>query len=218
MTITSENSDILMRRLDELYDQINRIRVCLKDISEGKEVEIGFSDEIYTEMASDKNSIESHAARVVEHLLKLKYCTTNWNYDVWRNSVELHLSAIEDITKYLSKKKKSEFVEHYENTFIDSYLTGINYYNIAMNKFDDLKDNRKFIPEKCPWTPMELLIKPTQWLLDKLPDPDEITTQMQLYTFCKYYRDISPIKGKLCTECKFYSECVSKYHDKVTRE
>ena len=218
MTIAPKNTDILMRRLDELYDQINRIRVCLQAVSEGKEMDMEFPDEIYTEMAHDKDSIESHSEHAMEHLLKLKYCTMNWNYDVWRESVNLHLSAVNDETGYCKPKRKEIFCKHYEETFNDSYLAAISDYNNAMNKFDDLKENFKFIPKKCPWTPMELMTKPIQWLLFKLPDPDNMTSQMQLYNFCTYYHDLSPIKGKSCIECINHSDCISNYYDKNTRE
>lgn len=216
--INNDNLDILFRRLDELYDQVSRIRVCLKAVKEGKDFDMDFEDEIYTETAQEKSSITSHAALTMEHILKMKYCTNNRNYDVWWNSVTTHVSRVVTLTKYFKKKRNEDFIKHYEETFNEAYEDAIDAYKVAAISHDDLKVNQKYIPEKYPWQPDDLILKPLWWLLNKLPDPDDITTQMQLYPFCKYNGDYTSIRNKQCVDCDKYAECISNYYDKNTRD
>lgn len=204
-------SNELLHRLDELQDQINRIKSYLIDNTNIPDDDF-WSDEIYTETARDKKSLKACLSRIFEHLLKLKYCTNNRNYESWVNTVAEHRNRIIDILNYEDEVDKLLW-NHLQENFDNAYLVGIKLYKKAESVYSDLEYNEKYIPIKPPLILDDVMDLPLHELLRKFPDPDKLTTQMQLYPFCTYFQEYRDVRGKSCCDCNNYSECISKYYD-----
>jgi len=203
----------LLRRVNELSDQINRIKIYLIENSNIPDDDF-WKEEIYTESYKDKKSVYSDLCIIFEHLLKLKYCTNNRCYDDWIKTVIEHQSRIIHLVDYVDKPDKL-LLNHLVENFDNAYLSGVKYYIDAEKKYPDLQYNDKFIPLKSPFNLDSVLTLSIPDLLDKLPDPDELTTQMQLYPFCKLYKgSYTQMWGKFCWECGYQAVCNQSYKER----
>lgn len=208
--------DLLERRLREMQDHLKRFDYCFKAIHEGRDIDIEFLDsEIYTEEYNNHDIAAGTIPRIIEHLLKIKYCTNNRNYHKW---IEFELSPwinkVIDVLDYRNSKENNKvLVKEMRESMDKFYSNGIKNYDKDSKIFTDLLENRKFIPKECMFTLDDLLTLPLTDLLNKLPDPDDLTTQIQLYPFCKYYQEYEKIRGIQCKECKNYETCKTKYFE-----
>ena len=204
-------SNELLHRLDELQDQINRIKSYLIENTNIPDDDF-WSDEIYIESANDKKTLKACLSRIFEHILKLKYCTNNRNYEVWVRTVVEHRNRIIDILDYENEADQLLWNTLQDN-FDSAYLVGIKLYKKAESEYSDLEYNEKHIPIKSPVILDDVMELPLHEVLRKFHDPEVLTTQMQLCPFCKYYQEYGEVRGKLCCKCDNYSECISKYYD-----
>ena len=78
-----EAVEILTRKMNEIKDQMARLEQCIEYIQEGKLDLPIIESELYTEETSNRDDAESLVPHILEHLLKLKYCTNNRNYKKW---------------------------------------------------------------------------------------------------------------------------------------
>ena len=203
------NKDI-ERKLEELEDQIRRLKTFIMENSVGNWDGWISEDCVYTESVQDKSTILSALSRVIEHVLKLKYSTTNWNYNQWLTSLHNAQQIIQDVCHY-PDDPVTLYMKHLYDHINLAYSAGVSYYNMASNEYYDLKPNIGLIPKVCPWGVDALIISSPQELLNVLPDPVDMSTQMQLYPFCKYYNHKKDFAGHKCEECDRYSECVVEY-------
>ena len=203
--------DILNRKMSEIKDQLARVEACYKALYCNEDVDISFLEsELYTEETSDKRGVLSHTSRAIEHLLKLKYCTNNRNYDKWIGEFNDHRNEVIDILEYPDTNKNllNYLIENFEK----SYNRAISFYNSDISTYKDLDENKDVIPKELPITVNDFISESLHSLLDKLPDPDELTTQMQLYPFCQYYGDSHYTRGFQCKDCDNYNECIYEYY------
>lgn len=212
-----EAVEILTRKMNEIKDQMARLEQCIEYIQEGKLDLPIIESELYTEETSNRDDAESLVPHILEHLLKLKYCTNNRNYKKWiEMEIEPWINVVKRALNYESNKRKNiNLINEINSSFDEFYNDGIKYYHKDSEEYKDLILNKKFIPKECPWTLDRLLTNSIPQLLDKLPDPDELTTQMQLYPFCHFSQDYDKIRGMQCSECKFYSECTAEYYERL---
>lgn len=91
----------------------------------------------------------------------------------------------------------------------------VTWYTFDANVYNDLKQGLACIPESCPCTADELLFDQIFEIMNKFPDPEDLTCQFQLYPSCKYswQNGSTDIAGKLCSTCDNYSQCLSDYYD-----
>lgn len=212
----------LLERVQMLYDEIHRIKCMLESHVEWPDMDPYMNDEIYLELASYKKSAKSEIERVIEHLLKLKYSRNNYNHSNWKKSVYIHIDAFRDLISW-GNDSDTNIVNDINDNLEKIYHKAIDdKYSIAMKRYSDLEDGPKYFPGKCPWTLKELAELSLDELLDKLPDPDELTVQMQLYLFCRMitYKKSGDgeikdeLKGYPCSNCKHYTECIAEYYDR----
>ena len=158
-----------LERLDLITEELSKMRRAIIASSEGKPFNEAFNEEIYLENRQDEDKSYSHLCRMMEHLLKLKYCTNDRNHNLWINSVETHKSDVVDIIKWKSKKnKKTNYVKYLNTELQNIYEDSIEYYKDAAKKYPDLVDGIELIPEECPWTLEELMDESIDDLLEKL--------------------------------------------------
>ncbi len=216
--MTPEQYDLSIRRINELQDQIDRLKYVLKCMLEGIPFEDTFNEEVYTEDANNLDGCKSHISVAMAHVLKLKYCINNRNHWGWKKEVDEHRDTADQMGR-LIKNPDGNIAEDVKNNIDDIYDESVKIYKreIISKKRTDLVDGLKYIPDKCPWNFEDITKMDLCYLLDKLPDPDELTVQMQLYPSCKESDGgeepiSSNMKMRLCSECKFYSECIAEYY------
>lgn len=219
--ITQDQYNKLMNRLKFLMDEINRIMEVVVATSKGTPFEESWNMNVFLEETDNELSAEGHLARVIEHVLKLKYCTNNWNHNDWRVSYNEHYDS------WIFKMKKSRnifntnIINEIKDHLNDIYIDGIDWYDIANRKYNDLTYGRNFIPETCPWTLEELKDKNLEYLLNKLPDPDELSVQLQLYSECIYLHEDGKLDSKIiglqCEgNCDKYPQCITDYYERLS--
>lgn len=100
-----------------------------------------------------------------EHLLKLKYCTNDRNYNGWTTSVKhslvklynsicddkhIKLGAFVDDDKYGRYFNDESVIQKYYNDSIKKYKD-------LTKTYSDLKEGLQYIPSDCPWKFSELM-------------------------------------------------------------
>lgn len=109
-------------------------------------------DNFFYEMANDEKAVQTKMARMVEHILKLAYCSSENDFlrDLhgWTNSIEKQKADIEKLSKHFKDKKILRFIR----ISLDSaYSQGLGFYEDAMSKNPSLEENYDFIPKENPW-------------------------------------------------------------------
>lgn len=204
------DNDRIMQRLDELQDQIDRLKEFIKNNSVSYE-DMEFDEEIYTESANNKSTLVYYMSTVFEHLLKLKYCTTNWSHSEWIKTISTKMDCITDILDYPWKPDKN-YMKFININLGSCYERAVSRYHHLAKNYSDLAHNSSYIPDDLPWSLNDVLDTPLESLLLTLPDPDELTVQMQLCSFCRYDHRLDQIRGRTCTQCQYYDCCIDTYN------
>lgn len=116
------------------------------------EAETNFNTEAYSEsVKSDGEKAASHLSRMIEHLLKLAYCTNDRNHSVWISDAEKHRKIVFDALRWGTRRKYGNLENYLESNLQDIYDSGRKFYDEAAEKYPDLKERRDEISEKCKW-------------------------------------------------------------------
>lgn len=164
--ITAEE---ILERSDRLAREMTRLRNAFKAILEGVPFTEAFDEEVYLEGTQEKKSSEKHLARMIEHLLKLKYCTNDRNNNTWVKEIRNHKDEVIDITRWEWKKKETIVINYLKENLQEIYEQSITWYKKDAKEYTDLRDGLDWIPEECPWTLEKLLDDDIDELLEKLP-------------------------------------------------
>lgn len=218
--ITREEYNQMIDRIIELSDQVNRLFEVLKDYDEGREFTAAFNDNVYLELAEIRRSSRNYLIAIMEHLLKLKYCINNRNHNDWRVTIIKAKNNFKDATDWKLDTPNTAIINELKNNLQKFYNAARNEYINNSEDYDDLKDGVKYLPEQCPWEIEQLVNHRIDLLIMELPDPDELTVQIQLSEVCIYYDKYtnkldSKIIGKQCSECENYPQCIADYYEEV---
>lgn len=127
-------------------------------------------EEVYSEsVKSDGTKAASHLARMIEHLLKLGYCTNERNHNIWASDAEKHRNIVFKVLRWRNKVY-SNLKKYLESNLQGIYEDGLKLYDEAAKNYPDLECYRDEIPEKCPWSFEQLMDDSIENLLAKLPD------------------------------------------------
>lgn len=147
------------------------LKVINGEVIDGTPLEQILDDVLFEENYSvRKDDCITEVGIIIEHLLKLKYCTNDRNHKVWINSIETHRGTLYGYVQWLTRKPVTRLIKYIEENLEESYITGINLYVRAAKKYPDLKDGLSKIPEECPWNLEELMDKDIDELLNILND------------------------------------------------
>lgn len=119
-----------------------------------------------------KDDCVTEIGLVIEHLLKLKYCTNDRNHNTWIDQINAHVGAVGAYMRILSKKEVMKFVKYLDSNIQKSYQIGVKNYEAASRKYPDLKEGLQYIPEESPWKAEKIInpLNPIESLLEELPD------------------------------------------------
>lgn len=163
-----------LERLEIITDEMHRIKRALKAAQDGVPFTEAWNEEVFLETKQEQKKGMSYLYRMIEHILKVKYCTkislsNDRNRIHWRGEINTYRVKLFDITGWMSKKKKdTNLINFLADDIDDIYEVGVEYYKRDAEEYPDLKDGLSQIPEECPWTLEELLDKDIDYLLDKL--------------------------------------------------
>lgn len=173
INIDQEILEIMTKRIDLLQNEINKINRVIKSIRDGNQITESFNDEIFVEDSNKEDDCYTFLARMIEHLLKLKYCSSQIviirNRRGWLNIVKIKRDDVIDKVKWISKKRKESYINYLREELQNIYEDGIGYYKKASKEYPDLKIGFLVIPKECPWTLEELMDNDIDDILSKLP-------------------------------------------------
>ena len=207
-----------LERVELLHDEIARLKQTLIDVSEGADYETAWMENVFLEEYQEHKALRSHMARLIQHILKLKYCTNNYNYNEWIKTVINHRNDVLSICEWAGGDIPSKMIRVLEDSLNDSYKMAVAWYKMDSNNYDDLKDGLKYIPDVCPCNVLELLFfKGIYEVLDKFQDPDELAYQFQLYPSCIFHDHNGYLEDRIimrqCSICPNYSQCLADYYN-----
>lgn len=160
-------------RLKAISERLTEIAIMLQ---EGK-IEMAKSDldDLYMEaVESSVERNENKLVRMMEHLLKLAYCNSQHYMERdargWKASVTSHRDTVKTNVRWVQNKRKINVIHSIENQLQDMYVSAIVYYDSASEENPTLNENRKFIPEECPWTFTNLMEDDVLTLVEILPN------------------------------------------------
>lgn len=212
-----EFSRYFLERVGLLTDELARLKQAFIDCMDGKPFDEAWRDNVFLEEISEEKRARSHASRVIEHLFKLKYCTNNWNYNEWIKTIRSHQQDIQNISGWDAEQTDDKIIRAIDDDIATVYKRAITWYRLDSNAYPDLVDGLKYITETCPWTAEEISFGLIPELLNKLPDPDKLLTQMQLYPSCMHTDRNKLIENniiwKQCRECENYVYCMADYYE-----
>jgi hypothetical protein len=163
--------DDALERLDALTKEIHKIKLALNSASEGVPFSEAWDEEVYLEDANAIDKTTAYLARMMQHLLKIKYSISSLYVDDWTKEVEDYQNRLIDITRWINEKKRfTNVINHLTDDLDEIYKDAVNLYKKDARKYEDLQWNIKYIPEECPWAFMELMDETINELLEKLPD------------------------------------------------
>ena len=169
----SDELKMLYERVDMLKDEIDKVERAIVSIQNGVPFTEAFNEEVYLEAKQEQKQSYSALMRMIEHLLKIKYCTNNRNYDHWCGEVENHRNRVSDYILWGTKKQDTNLKKYLENNIQDVYEDGIKEYKKNAQKYSDLIDISKLIAKECPecpWDLEQLMDDDIEDLLARLPD------------------------------------------------
>ena len=162
-----------MKRITKEVDKVKRVVTA---IYEGTSFTEAFEEveEVFLETKQDEKKGYAYLSRMIEHLLKIKYCSNDRNYDHWRGEINgFRVKAI-DITGWKSKRNRdTNLVKYLTNNIDDIYEVAVAYYKDDARLYADLTQGLEYIPEECPWTLEELMDDTIDEILKKLPGMEE---------------------------------------------
>lgn len=166
-----------LEQIERYEKELARIKQAVMALSEGKPIG-GYMD-FDTDTFLEENEIWRKAyvalARMMESLMKIKYCTY---YSV---TVELEKECEkqrEKVRMYMGWGWHIEdtlLIERLTGEFQDIYEYGVQCYKRAAKEQLDLRDMVSLLPGECPWTLEELMENDIYELLQKLPEREKRT-------------------------------------------
>lgn len=162
--------DEALERLNMLTEEMLRIKRAILAAKEGVPFAEAWNEEVFLEAKQDEKKGRAYLSRMIEHLLKVKYCTNDRNYDHWRGEINTFRAKTIDIIDWKSKRRKDiNLINILINDLDDIYEVAIEYYEDDSKEYSDLIDGLELIPEECPWNLSELMNDSIDELLSKLP-------------------------------------------------
>ena|SRR3712207_912030 len=105
-------------------------------------------DLLYEEVRSlgddRRDACRSHAERILEHLLKLRYSPAQWPRAGWKRSVALARSALD---KKLSATLRKDLERQLPRLYLHARRTAV----LGLEEYGELESAR-LLPETCPFT------------------------------------------------------------------
>jgi Domain of unknown function DUF29. len=167
------DNEELLERVEMLYEEMCRVKRAVYASINGEAFTEAFNEEVYLEAKQEQKQSYAALMRMIEHLLKIKYCTNNRNYDHWCGEIENHRNRVSDYILWGTKKQDTNLKKYLENNIQDVYEDGIKKYKKDAQKYSDLIDISKLIAKECPecpWDLEQLMDDDIEDLLARLPD------------------------------------------------
>ena len=168
----SDKLKMLYERVDMLKDEIDKVERAIVSIQNGVPFTEAFNEEIYLEAKQEQKQSYAALMRMIEHLLKIKYCTNNRNYDHWCGEVENHRKEVFKHTLCGTDDEDKNLVKYINSKIQKIYEAGIKEYKKDAQKYSDLIDISRLIAKECPWDLEQLMDDDIEDLLVKLPEMD----------------------------------------------
>ena len=141
-------------------------------------------DQVFLEDANPAIKSKSWLAVIMEHFLKLAYCSSeivlSQNYKNWTKSIS---NARESIRSEVTPKNRKKLLLYLEINLNEIYKNSIKKYGKAQKKNEYLPSLEKVVPEDCPWEVEDLLKENLiQFIVNQLPDITEYAKNLYMYT------------------------------------
>ena len=150
----------LFLRLQSITERVGQIA----DLIRQGELDLAKTemDELYIEsVRSDVRNLGSRLERMIEHLLKLGYCSNqndlNRNARQWKISIDKQRKNLYSSLDWGQQKRQTNIIRGIENRLKIIYDNAIHGYFVAMEDNPSLDQNKELIPEECPWTFEDLM-------------------------------------------------------------
>lgn len=175
----SSDYEFIMEKIENVHNQLMALKNALIKYENGEVPgDVSFSqlldDELFEESYSDrKDDCITEIGIIIEHLLKIKYCTNSRNHSVWVNSIRTHRGTFIGYVKWGNKKSVDRLIEYTSENIEDCYEHGVVLYTRDSKDYPDLRPGLKHIPDECPWTLEELMDESIDYLLDKIDTNDD---------------------------------------------
>lgn len=169
----SDELKMLYERVDMLKDEIDKVERAIVSIQNGVPFTEAFNEEVYLEAKQEQKQSYSALMRMIEHLLKIKYCTNNRNYDHWCGEIENHRKEVFKHTLCGTDDEDKNLVKYINSKIQKIYEAGIKEYKKDAQKYSDLIDISRLIAKECPecpWDLEQLMDDDIEDLLARLPD------------------------------------------------
>ncbi len=169
----------ILEKIENINMRINALKnVIIKytngELSESDSLEQLLDDELFQESYSDrKDDCITEIGIIIEHILKIKYCTNDRNHKTWINSIKTHRGTFEKYVRWGSKKSVDRLIKHTSENINDCYEYGVVLYTRDSDEYPDLKVGLSQIPEECPWTLEEIIDETIDYLLNKLDEEEK---------------------------------------------
>lgn len=123
---------------------------------------------------SEAKVVSSRLERMIEHLLKLGYCSNqndlNRNARQWKISIDKQRNEVYTLLQWYEKKRETNIILRVIDMISSIYRGGIRRYISASDHDASLFINKDLIPSECPWTLEELMDDEIVDLVEKLPN------------------------------------------------
>lgn len=123
---------------------------------------------------SEAKVVSSRLERMIEHLLKLGYCSNqnDLNRDArqWNISIDKQRNEVYTLLQWYEKKRETNIILRVVDMIPSIYRGGIRRYISASDHNQSLFINKDLIPSECPWTLDELMDNEIADLVEKLPN------------------------------------------------
>lgn len=123
---------------------------------------------------SEAKVVSSRLERMIEHLLKLGYCSNqndlNRNARQWKISIDKQRNEVYTLLQWYEKKRETNIILRVVDMISSIYRGGIRRYISASDHDASLFINKDLIPSECPWTLEELMDDEIVDLVEKLPN------------------------------------------------
>lgn len=127
----SSDYEFIMETIENVHNQPMALKNTLIKY-ENDEVpgDVSFSqlldDELFEESYFDgKDDCITEIGIIIEHLLKIKYCTNSRNHGVWANSIKTHRGTVSKYVRWESNKRRVDrLIEHTSENIEDCYDYG----------------------------------------------------------------------------------------------
>lgn len=171
----SRDYELLMEKIENAYTRLRALKNAVIKYENGEVPwDMSFDqlldDELFEESYSErKDDCITEIGIIIEHILKIKYCTNDRNHRVWANSIKTHRGTFIGYVKWdLGKRRIDRLIKHTSENIEDCYKHGVGLYRRASEDYPDLKEGLSQIPEECPWTLEEIIDEGIDYLLDKI--------------------------------------------------